>query len=136
MAGLEKSDIGGYNMNWFLLALKKYAVFTGRSQRAEYWFFVLFYVLILIVLSIVDTAAGLTSSATGLGLFSAVFALAMFIPSLAVGVRRLHDVGRTGWWILLSLVPIIGFIVLLIFAVQDSQPGTNQYGPNPKEASA
>ena len=123
-------------MNWFLLALKKYAVFAGRSQRSEYWFFVLFYFLIAIVLSIVDTAAGLMSLQAGIGLFSGLFMLAMFIPSLAVGVRRLHDIGRTGWWILIGLIPFIGWIVLLVFAVQDSQPGTNEYGPNPKEAAA
>ena len=123
-------------MNWFLLALKKYAEFSGRSQRSEYWFFVLFYILILIGLTIVDTMTGLMNAEYGFGLLSAVFSLAMFIPSIAVGVRRLHDIGRTGWWILIGLVPLIGFIVLLIFYVQDSQPGTNQYGPNPKEAVA
>ncbi len=123
-------------MNWYLLALKKYAEFSGRSQRSEYWFFVLFYFLIAVVLSIVDVSAGFTSLHTGIGLFSALFMLAMFIPSLAVGVRRLHDIGRTGWWILIGLIPFVGWIVLLIFAVQDSQPGTNEYGPNPKEAAA
>jgi uncharacterized membrane protein YhaH (DUF805 family) len=123
-------------MNWFLLVLKKYAVFAGRSQRSEYWFFVLFYFLIAIVLSIADSAAGLMSLEAGIGLFSGLFMLAMFIPSLAVGVRRLHDIGRTGWWILIGLIPLIGWIVLLVFAVQDSQPGTNEYGPNPKEAAA
>ena len=123
-------------MNRFLLALKKYAQFSGRSQRSEYWFFVLFYILILIALTIVDTMTGLMSAAYGIGLLSGVFGLAMLIPSIAVGVRRLHDTGRTGWWILIGLIPLIGFIVLLIFYVQDSQPGANQYGPNPKEASA
>jgi len=123
-------------MNWFLLALKKYAEFSGRSQRSEYWFFILFYCLILIALVFVDTMTGLINAAYGIGLLSGVFGLAMLIPSISVAVRRLHDIGRTGWWILIGLVPLIGFIVLLIFYVQDSQPGTNAYGPNPKEATA
>ena len=118
-------------MSWFVEALKKYAVFSGRSRRKEYWFFVLFVVIISIVLSIIDSLVG-TDRSTGVGLFGTIFSLAILIPSIAVTVRRLHDIDRTGWWVLISLVPLIGWIVLLVFTVQDSTPGTNRYGPNPK----
>jgi uncharacterized membrane protein YhaH (DUF805 family) len=121
-------------MSWFLVALKKYATFSGRARRREYWFFVLFYVIILVVLGFVEGLIGLRSGKDGVGVLSAGFALAMLIPSLAVAVRRLHDIGRTGWWVLIGLVPLIGPIVLLVFAVLDSQPGDNEYGPNPKAA--
>lgn len=119
-------------MSWFLLALKKYATFSGRSQRSEYWYFFLFYLLIVFALAMLDVLLGSYSDSGELGLFSGAFVLAMLIPSLAVGVRRLHDIGRTGWWLLIGFVPIIGTIVLLVFAVTDSEPGTNAYGPDPK----
>ncbi len=119
-------------MNWFLTALKKYAVFQGRAQRSEYWFFVLFYTLIAIALAIVDGVTGTFSRSAGVGLLGGIFALAMIMPSLAVGVRRLHDTDRSGWWLLIGLVPLIGVIVLIIFFVLDSQPGANRFGPYPK----
>lgn len=119
-------------MSWFLLALKKYATFRGRSQRSEYWFFFLFYLLIAFALAVLDVLFGTFSESEGIGLFSGLFMLAMLLPSLAVGVRRLHDIGRTGWWLLIAFVPIVGPIVLIVFAVRDSEPGTNAYGPNPK----
>ena len=117
-------------MNWFLLALKKYAVFSGRSQRSEYWFFVLFYLIIYIVLAVLD---GLVfKSGSQIGILSGVFSLAMIVPSLAVAARRLHDTDRSGWWQLLVLIPLIGVIVLIVFLAQDSKPGENKYGPSPK----
>ncbi len=119
-------------MNWFLTALKKYAVFRGRAQRSEYWFFVLFYTLIAIVLAIVDGVTGTYSRSAGVGLLGGIFTLAMLVPSLAVSVRRLHDTDRSGWWLLIGLVPVIGVIVLIIFFVLDSQPGANRFGPYPK----
>ena len=119
-------------MKWFLTALKKYAVFNGRAQRSEYWFFVLFYTLIAIVLAIADGVTGTFSRFTGFGLLSGIFSLAMLIPSLAVSVRRLHDTDRSGWWLLIGLVPFIGMIVLIVFFVFDSQPAANRFGPNPK----
>jgi uncharacterized membrane protein YhaH (DUF805 family) len=118
-------------MNWVLECLKKYAVFSGRAQRAEYWYFSLFYTLILIGLAIVDIATGLFSLELGIGVLSGIFALIMTMPILAVSVRRLHDTGRSGWWLLIALIPLAG-IVLLIFTVQDGTPGENKYGPNPK----
>ncbi|CAG1000904.1 Inner membrane protein YhaH [Burkholderiales bacterium] len=123
-------------MDWFLMALKKYAVFEGRSRRREYWFYALFCVIISIVLGLVDMMLGLWSDENGIGLLSGVFSLGVLIPSLAVGARRLHDTGRSGWWLLIGLIPLIGMIVLIIFFVFDSQPGTNAYGPNPKGVGA
>lgn len=122
-------------MHWYIDVLKKYAVFTGRARRMEYWMFVLFNVIISIVLNVVDVAAGLTLE-SGQGILSTIYSLAVLLPGLAVGARRLHDTGRSGWWLLIGLIPCIGAIVLLVFFVQDSEPGTNQYGPNPKGVGA
>ncbi len=119
-------------MSWFIEALKKYAVFSGRSRRKEYWYFVLFVVIISIVLGMIDGLLGTYHRSTGAGLLSSIFSLAVLIPSIAVSVRRLHDIDRTGWWVLISLVPLVGWIVLLVFHLQDSTPGPNRYGPNPK----
>ena len=119
-------------MNWFLAALKKYATFSGRAQRAEYWYFILFYLLFFIGLAIIDGVTGNFSAEAGIGLLSGLYSLGILIPSLAVGARRLHDTGRSGWWLLIGIVPLIGAIVLIIFFVQDSAPGENSYGPNPK----
>ncbi len=118
-------------MSWYLEVLKKYAVFDGRARRKEYWMFFLINLLISVVLIAIDSLIG-TFSQTGFGLPQGLYSLAVLIPSIAVTVRRLHDIGRTGWWILIGLIPVIGGIVLLIFMVLDSQPGVNQYGPNPK----
>ena len=113
-------------MEWFLLALKKYATFTGRSRRKEYWMFVLFYVVIAVGLSLVDAMLGT-------GFLGAVFVLAMFIPSISCAVRRLHDTGRSGWWMLIGFVPLIG-LVLIYFLVLEGEAGDNAYGSNPKPA--
>jgi uncharacterized membrane protein YhaH (DUF805 family) len=118
-------------MNWYLEALKKYAKFTGRSRRKEYWLFVLFTLIIAFVLGIIDGAAGLASN-IGWGPLGGLYTLAVLIPSIAVSVRRLHDTNRSGWWLLIALVPLIGAIVLLIFMVQASQQGENRYGTSPK----
>jgi len=118
-------------MNWYLAVLRKYAEFSGRARRREYWLFALFNLLITIALAFVDMAAGLMHE-TGYGLLSGLYSLAVLIPSIAVSVRRLHDTGRSGWWLLIALVPIVGVIVLLVFMLLDSQPGDNGYGPNPK----
>jgi uncharacterized membrane protein YhaH (DUF805 family) len=120
-------------MGWFLKAVKNYAGFSGRAQRSEYWFFILFYFIITVVLVLVDGAVGGLDYDSGLGLFSGIFMLAMLIPSLAVSIRRLHDTDRTGWWMLINLLPLIGGLIFLVFTVMDSTPGDNQYGPSPKE---
>jgi uncharacterized membrane protein YhaH (DUF805 family) len=123
-------------VSWYLEALKKYAVFHGRSRRAEYWYFVLFNLIVAVVLAGIDTLLGTFSSAQNIGLMSGIYSLAVIIPTLAVTFRRLHDIDRSGWWILINLVPLIGTIVLLVFALMDGTPGDNRYGPNPKGATA
>jgi uncharacterized membrane protein YhaH (DUF805 family) len=115
-------------MNWYLDVLKKYAVFDGRARRKEYWMFFLFNIIIAFALGIIEGIIG------GPGVVGAIYGLAVLLPGIAVGVRRLHDTNRSGWWLLIGLVPLIGAIVLIVFFVQDSQPGDNQYGPNPKAA--
>jgi uncharacterized membrane protein YhaH (DUF805 family) len=124
-------------LSWYLQALKKYAVFSGRSRRMEYWYFVLFNIIVSIVLGAIDgLLLGTLDSGMGVGLLSGIYSLAVLIPTLAVTVRRLHDIDRSGWWILIGLVPLIGVIVLLVFALLDGTPGDNRYGPNPKGATA
>jgi uncharacterized membrane protein YhaH (DUF805 family) len=119
-------------MNWYIEALKKYAVFSERSRRMEYWLFVLISTVITIILSVIDVALGLVNPETGMGVLSVIYSLAVLVPSLAVAVRRLHDTNRSGWWLLMLLVPLVGIIVVTIFLVLDSSAGDNQYGPNPK----
>lgn len=119
-------------MNWYLSALRKYFVFQGRARRKEYWFFWLFNTIFLAILSVLDNSTGTFNPDSGYGLLSGIYSLVVFIPSLAVSVRRLHDTSRSGWWLLISLIPLIGFIVLLIFMLQNSTLGQNQYGANPK----
>ena len=119
-------------MGWYLEALKKYAVFGGRSRRKEYWYFVLFSLIVSLILSAIDALLGTFSSSTNVGLLGGIYGLAIIIPSIAVSVRRLHDIDRTGWWVLISLVPVIGTLVLLVFAVLAGTPGQNRFGPNPK----
>jgi uncharacterized membrane protein YhaH (DUF805 family) len=126
----------GCQVSWYLEVLKKYAVFSGRARRAEYWYFVLFNIIVVIVLSLIDVLLGTFNIVQGVGLLSGIYSLAVLIPTLAVTVRRLHDIDRTGWWILINLIPLVGTIVLLVFAVTDGTPGNNRYGPNPKEVAA
>ena len=116
-------------MNYYTDVLKKYAVFEGRASRKEFWMFILFNFLISMAISIVGSIIIGKSGSSGL---SGLYGLAVFIPSLAVGARRLHDTNRSGWWQLISLIPLIGVIVLIVFLATDSKPGSNEYGPNPK----
>jgi len=120
-------------MNWYLDVLKKYAVFSGRARRKEYWYFYLFNTIIEVALMLVDYMIGWYSIEGGIGVLSAIYVLGIMIPGIAVSIRRLHDTGRSGWWLLIGLIPFIGAIVLLVFMVQDSKQGENEYGPNPKE---
>ena len=122
-------------MNWYIEVLKKYAVFSGRARRKEYWFFALFNVIIIIALTLIDVSAGLYDVVADIGLLSGLYSLAVFVPSIAVSVRRLDDTDRTGWWLLIAFIPLIGAIVLLVFVLLDSTPGDNRYGPNPKDAA-
>ncbi|GAB3173775.1 DUF805 domain-containing protein [Streptomyces incanus] len=116
-------------MNWYVEVLKKYAVFNGRARRKEYWMFTLFSVIASIVLAIVDAV-------TGIRVLEFIYAVAVLLPTLAVAVRRLHDTNRSGWWVLIGLVPFVGFIVMLVFLATEGTPGENKYGANPKEPLA
>lgn len=118
----------------------KYATFSGRARRSEFWWWQLFVIIVVLLAAVIDNVAGLqftkkSSTATvSVGWIEAVVELAVLIPSIAVLFRRLHDTGRSGWWWLLSWICCIGTILLWIFCLSDSTPGPNQYGPNPKEA--
>ncbi|MEQ4303983.1 DUF805 domain-containing protein [Plantactinospora sp. B6F1] len=114
--------------------LSQYVGFGGRARRSEYWWFFLFSILVGIATSILDSALGTDfegSSGSG-GLLNLLASLALLLPSLAVAVRRLHDTDRSGWWILIGLIPLVGAVVLLVFFVQDGTPGPNRFGPSPK----
>ncbi|MFE7841761.1 DUF805 domain-containing protein [Streptomyces sp. NPDC057474] len=116
-------------MNWFVEVLKKYVVFSGRARRQEYWMFTL--IASLIYLGLVVLGLAMDTEVPEL-----VFVAAIFLPSLAVSVRRLHDIGRSGWWVLIGLVPCVGSIVTIIFMATEGQRGENQYGPDPKGYAA
>jgi uncharacterized membrane protein YhaH (DUF805 family) len=139
-------------MEWAILPLRRYAEFSGRSRPKEYWMFVLFVAVTMLVLTFVDSALGLGGTserylsrgpmgfAMGFsnsgGLLTALFALGVLVPSIAVGVRRLHDTDRSGWWLLIGLVPLIGTIVLLVFLISGGTRGPNRFGADPLELPA
>src|SRR5690554_2296031 len=116
-------------MIWYITVLKKYAVFSGRARRSEYWYFFLFNMIIAFVLGFIDGFAGLGDPEAGIGILGSIYSLAVLIPSIAVGVRRLHDTDRSGWWLLIGLIPLIGAIVLIVFFVLDGSQGDNGFGP-------
>ena len=115
------------------LGFQRYIDFSGRSSRAEYWWFTLFIVLVDVIVTAVDTVV-LGTDLRDIGLLSTVWQLATLIPSLAIGVRRLHDIDKSGWWILLWFVLVIGWIVLLVWAIKRGDGGPNKYGPDPRQA--
>lgn len=123
-------------MNWYIAVLKNYAGFSGRARRKEYWMFTLFNIIFLFVAMILDMLLGTEFGLGVYGLFYMLYSLAVIIPGLAVSVRRLHDIGKSGWMFLIVLIPIIGWIWLLFLMVTDSNPGENQYGPYPSEIPA
>lgn len=122
-------------MYWYKKVLNQYADFEGRARRQEYWMFTLVNVIIMIPLYIIgivgQTSGNNTLSMLGFGLYL-LYALAVFVPSLAVAVRRLHDVGKSGWFYLIALIPIVGAIWLLVLFVTEGDKGDNPYGPDPK----
>ena len=125
-AGHSNKNKGIMIMKYFVDAFRKYADFSGRATRTQYWMFVLIFTIIYLALALVDTFLGTYA-------FALIFNLALLIPYFSINARRLHDTGRTGWWQLIVFLPLIGFIVLLVFYVQDSHED-NEYGPNPKAA--
>lgn len=116
-------------MSWYIAVLKAYAEFGGRAGRAEYWYFVLFNILVSIGLSVALGLLGAMAGSDALGSLSGLYSLAVLVPSVAVGVRRLHDTGRSGWWMLIALVPILGAIALIYFLVLEGDAEGNEYGP-------
>ena len=122
-------------MQYFIKGLKNYATFNGRATRTEYWMYYLFYMIIYFVILGIDIA-GAAMENEALSLIGAVliflFILGLFIPTWAICFRRLHDVGKSGWYIFVNLIPIVGGIWFLVLMCTDSQPGKNQYGDNPK----
>lgn len=123
-------------MSWLTLALKKYAQFHGRSRRREFWMFALFCIIVYTVAMILDNALGITyellGQDVGYGPIYSIVGLALLVPSLAVGVRRLHDIDKSGWYILVNLIPIIGNIWFIVMMITEGTKGDNQYGPDPK----
>lgn len=115
-------------IDWFKKGMRNYVNFSGRARRKEFWYFALVQVGLTVLAMIMD--AIIFSAETGL--FYIVIALGLFLPSLAVSIRRLHDTGRSGWWFLISLIPLIGGIVFLVFCANDTKPETNQWGPPAK----
>ena len=141
MATLTGSPTSGWaehqhkerDMNWYLEVWRKYAVFQGRAERQEYWYFILFHILVTIGLMIIDGITG-TLGAAGMGVLTTLYSLAIMIPGIAVAVRRLHDTDRTGWWVLLGFIPVIGGTILVVLLVFDGTRGENRYGPDPRDA--
>ncbi|MDG3088035.1 DUF805 domain-containing protein [Vibrio hannami] len=113
-------------MNYYIYVLKNFAVFEGRARRKEYWMFFIFNLLFSFAFQAIDRTMGTVY----LGL---IYSLIVLVPSISVSVRRLHDTDRSGWWVLISLIPIVGFLILLFFMALDGQPGHNRYGSNPKQ---
>lgn len=122
-------------MSWYLKVLQNYATVNGRATRSELWYFVLFSAIASVVLELLSQAVGFVTP-DGTGGLTAIYYLGVLIPTLAVQVRRLHDIGKSGWWLLIIFIPLVGAIVLLVFFVKDSSPGDNEYGPNPKGETA
>ncbi len=118
-------------MSWWLSAMKKYVDFSGRARRKEYWMFILFNLIFAFVTIVLDGLLGINDS-QGIGVFYSLFSLVILLPTLSVTVRRLHDVGKSGWWIFISVIPFIGGLWLLILTLTDGQPGANRFGENPK----
>ncbi len=114
-------------MEWYLNVLKNYAVFSGRARRKEYWMFVLFNLIISCVIAVVEAMVGSP------GWLGAIYFLVVFIPSIAVSIRRLHDTDRSGWWLLIALIPLLGSLVLLVFFVLEGTAGDNGHGADPKQ---
>ena len=118
-------------IDWATLPLKKYTDFSGRAPRAEYWWFYLLIIIVYVVAMIVDSILGTDQAVGPYGIVMANSMLALLVPSLAAGVRRLHDTERSGWWLLIAFIPLIGVIVLLVFFVSGGTAGPNKFGDDP-----
>lgn len=118
-------------MDWYFNVLRNYIGFSGRARRKEFWMFILVNTIFLGVLSVLDKMLG-WQRAGGEGVLATIYSLLVFLPSLAVQFRRLHDTNRSAWWLLLLLIPIAGWVVLVIFSCQRGTPGENLFGPDPR----
>lgn len=116
-------------------AFSNYANFSGRARRSEFWWFYLFNILASIAAILLDNALGITFDMSVQGPISLLVGLFLLLPNLGLAIRRLHDVGKSGWWWLIGLIPIVGPIVLLVYFATDSEPNDNQYGPSSKYIS-
>jgi len=119
-------------MSWYIKVIKNYVNFNGRARRKEYWMFVLFSFIIAGAIMLLENLLGIADEYSGLGVISYLYSFAIILPSFAVIARRLHDIGKSGWWFFIILVPFVGSIWFLVLLATDSQPGDNIYGPNPK----
>ena len=115
-------------MDWYKKVLRSYAVFEGRAQRKEFWMFLLFNVLVTFALHLIDAVM------VHVPLLSVIYSIAILVPYIAVGVRRLHDTDRAGWWLLVSFVPIVGWLIVVVLLALEGTRGPNRYGPDPLEA--
>ena len=122
-------------MDWYLKVINNYRDFGGRSRRKEYWMFVLINLMFSMAAAFLDRMFGIAWVDLGYGPLYLIYGLILFIPSLAVLVRRLHDIGKSGWMLFIALIPFIGVFWLLFLLISDSTPGENEYGKNPKELS-
>ena len=145
-------------MNWYIKVWKNYAVFNGRATRSEFWYFFLIHVVVILILGVIDNAIwgsysgfelfrhtdDLYSSESlyavntmgPIGILTTIYFIAASVPYLAVAVRRLHDTNRSGWWVLIKIIPIVGLIVIFIFMVLDGTPGDNRFGGDPKASES
>jgi uncharacterized membrane protein YhaH (DUF805 family) len=130
--GSQKYPSKGTVMSWYLKVLKQYADFEGRARRKEYWMFILFNILFSILAAVLDNVLGIAHPVTGYGPLYIIYVLVVFVPGIAVTARRLHDIGKSGWMLLLAFIPCVGGIILIVFFATDGNPGDNQYGANPK----
>lgn len=120
-------------MNWYLNVLKNnYCNFSGRARREEYWMFVLFNVIFSLAASVIDF---ILASIIGISFVGTLYSLAVLVPGLALEFRRLHDIDKSAWWLLIALVPVVGAIVLFVFSVLPGTVGDNKYGADPKASN-
>jgi uncharacterized membrane protein YhaH (DUF805 family) len=120
-------------LNWYLAVLKKYTVFNGRAGRPEFWWFTLASLIVSIVLEIIGA---IINGASGGRALTGLYSLAVLLPSLGVGIRRLHDTDRSGWWLLIALIPVVGWIILIVFYASRGTAGANRYGAEAAPAPA
>ncbi|MCE2596978.1 DUF805 domain-containing protein [Motilimonas cestriensis] len=124
-------------MNWYKLCWAKFATFEGRARRSEYWYFQLFNIIAMFVFGIIGAIVDAAIGSPGLisGSVIGLYCIASLLPAISVTVRRLHDIGKSGWWFWVALIPGVGGIILLIFTIMDSAEA-NDFGANPKLATA